>query len=53
MKINLIPQVFLALSLSIVNAAWAVSVPAIFSDHMVLQQKAEVTVWGSAKAGNQ
>ncbi|MFD2999577.1 sialate O-acetylesterase [Pontibacter toksunensis] len=33
------------------HTAWAVSVPAIFSDHMVLQQKAEVTVWGSAKAG--
>ena len=49
----IILQVIVALSLSIVNAAWAVTVPAIFSDHMVLQQNAAVTIWGSAKAGEE
>ncbi|RDV14986.1 sialate O-acetylesterase [Pontibacter diazotrophicus] len=52
-KSQIILQVFLALSLSIVNAAWAVTVPAIFNDHMVLQQNAEVTIWGSGKSGEE
>ncbi|PRY09947.1 sialate O-acetylesterase [Pontibacter ummariensis] len=46
-------QFVIALSLSIVNAASAVTLPAIFSDHMVLQQNAEVIIWGSAKAGEE
>ncbi|WP_162054862.1 sialate O-acetylesterase [Pontibacter pamirensis] len=53
MKRNFILQVLLALSLSMVNAAWAVTVPAIFSDHMVLQQNAEIIIWGSAKSGEE
>lgn len=45
--------IFLALSLSMASAAWAVSVPTIFGNHMVLQQNAEVTIWGSAKSGEE
>ncbi|GAA4438674.1 sialate O-acetylesterase [Pontibacter saemangeumensis] len=41
-----------AITLSLSNA-WAVSVPSIFGSHMVLQQNAEVTVWGSAKPGEE
>ncbi|GAB3529746.1 sialate O-acetylesterase [Pontibacter brevis] len=52
-KNRIIFQIMLALSLSVVNAAWAVTVPAIFSDHMVLQHKAEVIIWGSGKTGEE
>lgn len=33
------------------QTAQAVALPALFSDHMVLQQNAEVTVWGWASPG--
>ncbi|MBC7745125.1 MAG: sialate O-acetylesterase [Flavobacterium sp.] len=33
------------------NSAFAVSVPDIFSNHVVLQQNAEITLWGWAKTG--
>ena len=46
-------QFIIALSLSMVNAAWAVSVPSIFGSHMVLQQKSEVTIWGAGKPGEE
>ncbi|GEO07200.1 9-O-acetylesterase [Adhaeribacter aerolatus] len=35
-------------TLGIKQTAKAVAVPAVFSDHMVLQQNAEVTIWGWA-----
>ncbi|WP_237586996.1 sialate O-acetylesterase [Pontibacter russatus] len=35
------------------SSAGAVSVPSIFGSHMVLQQNAEVTVWGSGKPGEE
>jgi sialate O-acetylesterase len=47
----LVPASFAALL--IVPAAAAVRLPAIFSDHMVLQQEATVPVWGWADAGEE
>ncbi len=41
------------LSFGMAHTAKAVSVPAIFGNHMVLQQNAEVTVWGSGKSGEE
>ncbi|MCF7803738.1 MAG: glycosyl hydrolase family 2 [Candidatus Marinimicrobia bacterium] len=39
------------LSLLVALEAFAIEMPAIFSDQMVLQRNAEVTVWGKAEPG--
>ncbi|MGV3587438.1 MAG: sialate O-acetylesterase [Adhaeribacter sp.] len=39
--------------LAVSQKASAVALPAIFSDHMVLQQNAEVTIWGWAGPGEE
>jgi len=41
----------LTLSLITATAQADVKLPKIFGDHMVLQQKAEVAIWGTAEAG--
>ncbi|MHA6247468.1 sialate O-acetylesterase [Pontibacter sp. CAU 1760] len=41
------------LLLGIAPLAKAVTVPSIFGSHMVLQQNAEITVWGSGKTGEE
>lgn len=42
---------FILLFLITVNSGASVSMPEIFSDNMVLQQKSDVTFWGWAKSG--
>jgi sialate O-acetylesterase len=52
-KVAITLQLVLASMLFTMGSALAVSVPAIFGNHMVLQQNAEVTIWGSAKSGEE
>ncbi len=52
MKTNFLPRVVATLALALSLSARAdVSLPAIFSDHMVLQRDARVPVWGTAAPG--
>ncbi|WP_316831547.1 sialate O-acetylesterase [Pedobacter aquatilis] len=37
---------FIAFSVAVIHATAAVKLPAFFSDHMVLQQKSSVKIWG-------
>ncbi|WP_242916482.1 sialate O-acetylesterase [Pontibacter liquoris] len=55
MKRNLSPFLLLtfALLLCSIPSVQAVTLPAIFGDHMVLQQKADVKIWGWAKPGEE
>lgn len=48
MKIRLYPILFLALSIA---ASAQVSMPKVFSSHMVLQRDNEIPIWGNAPAG--
>ncbi|MFN8341252.1 MAG: sialate O-acetylesterase [Cyclobacteriaceae bacterium] len=43
--------IFLACILSTSISAWALRLPAIFSDHMVLQRERPVVIWGWADPG--
>jgi sialate O-acetylesterase len=52
MKKNLL-LVFSILISSLTPLLANISLPAIFSSHMVLQQQAEVTIWGWAKPGEE
>lgn len=45
--------VFLLVLISALEPVRAVGVPAIFGNHMVLQQNAEVTLWGWGKSGEE
>lgn len=51
-RILLFQLVLLVIS-GIHHSAGAVALPAIFSDHMVLQQNSEVTIWGWANPGEE
>ena len=52
MKTKFLPRVVATLAFALSLSARAdVSLPAIFSDHMVLQRDARVPVWGTAAAG--
>ncbi|MCJ8166745.1 sialate O-acetylesterase [Pontibacter sp. E15-1] len=50
---SILLPLLVVLGLSVSHRAKAVSVPAIFGSHMVLQQKAEITIWGSGKSGEE
>ena len=49
MKLRALIAMATALALSTQVSYGNVSLPSIFSDHMVLQRNAEVTIWGQAK----
>ncbi|HPH21175.1 MAG TPA: sialate O-acetylesterase, partial [Haliscomenobacter sp.] len=49
---RLISVLFLFSILGLTQTTWAnVSLPSFFSDHMVLQQNTELSIWGWAKPG--
>ncbi len=50
MKLRIVPLAILALFMARIATA-EVSLPKVFSDHMVLQQDREVPVWGKAEKG--
>ena len=50
MKLTRITGIVAGLSLLVAGMQAQVSLPAVFTDHMVLQQKSEVPVWGWGSA---
>lgn len=52
-KVKKICSVLLVTSLSVYSVQAKISLPSIFGDNMVLQQKTEVAFWGMAKANAQ
>lgn len=50
MKLTRITGIALGLSLLISAVQAQISLPAVFADHMVLQQKSEVPIWGWGRA---
>ena len=52
MQLKFIRALFLLCTLGLTQTTWAnISLPAFFSDNMVLQQNSELNIWGWAKPG--